>query len=232
MEFSTLTRRIAEALGDRAAGGRRRRGRRFRRRQGAQGAAGPGAEKAPDCAAAAESPGAAVLEAARAGQERRSTARSTRPSRPASARGVDHRSLCGRPRRLRHRDDRRSTRCAPSSSASRWPSRPGKACYVPLGHRRAAGELRLRRARWHRSRSPSREALALLKPLLEEPSILKIGQNIKYDLNVLAQHGITLALARRHDADVLRARRRQGQRTAWTISPCATSGTPASRSIR
>ena len=33
-------------------------------------------------------------------------------------------------------------------------------------------------------------ALALLKPLLEDPSVLKIGHNIKYDLNVLTRYGI------------------------------------------
>jgi DNA polymerase-1 len=60
---------------------------------------------------------------------------------------------------------------------------------VPLGHRASAeafdfgshdGIVQI----------PAAEALALLKPLLEEPSILKIGQNIKFDLNVLDRHGI------------------------------------------
>ena len=35
--------------------------------------------------------------------------------------------------------------------------------------------------------------LALLKPLLEDPAILKIGQNIKNDWLVLARHGIEMA---------------------------------------
>ena len=34
------------------------------------------------------------------------------------------------------------------------------------------------------------DALARLKPLLEDASVLKIGQNLKYDWLVLAQHGI------------------------------------------
>ena len=38
-----------------------------------------------------------------------------------------------------------------------------------------------------------REALAALKPLLEDPSVLKIGQNIKYDLVVLSRYGIDVA---------------------------------------
>ncbi|HJN61633.1 MAG TPA: DNA polymerase I, partial [Alphaproteobacteria bacterium] len=37
------------------------------------------------------------------------------------------------------------------------------------------------------------EALALLKPLLEDPVILKIGQNIKYDMRIMARHGIDIA---------------------------------------
>jgi DNA polymerase-1 len=36
-------------------------------------------------------------------------------------------------------------------------------------------------------------ALALLKPLLEDPSLTKIGQNIKYDMSVLAKYGVTFA---------------------------------------
>jgi DNA polymerase-1 len=69
---------------------------------------------------------------------------------------------------------------------------PGEACYVPLSHRASAGSFDFGT---HDGivQIPVGEALALLKPLLEEPSILKIGQNIKYDLNVLAQHGIRVA---------------------------------------
>ncbi len=69
---------------------------------------------------------------------------------------------------------------------------PGEACYVPLSHRASAESFDFGT---HDGivQIPVAEALALLKPLLEEPSILKIGQNIKYDLNVLAQHGIKVA---------------------------------------
>src|SRR5690606_7948416 len=37
------------------------------------------------------------------------------------------------------------------------------------------------------------DALARLKPLLEEPSVLKVGQNIKYDLAVMRRHGVDVA---------------------------------------
>ncbi|MFN0046107.1 MAG: DNA polymerase I [Sphingorhabdus sp.] len=64
---------------------------------------------------------------------------------------------------------------------------PGEACYVPLGH--GGTDLLAENP----EQIPFAEALARLKPLLVEPSILKIGQNLKYDISVLAQHGLTIA---------------------------------------
>ena len=40
---------------------------------------------------------------------------------------------------------------------------------------------------------PLKTAIAKLKPLLEDPSVLKVGQNIKYDMCVFASYGIELA---------------------------------------
>jgi DNA polymerase-1 len=40
---------------------------------------------------------------------------------------------------------------------------------------------------------PTEAALARLKPLLQDESVLKVGQNLKYDMSVLRQHGITIA---------------------------------------
>jgi len=67
---------------------------------------------------------------------------------------------------------------------------PGRACYVPLGHRAASGAFDFGDA--HPKQVPVAEALAVLRPLLEDPSVLKIGQNLKYDCLVMARHGITL----------------------------------------
>jgi DNA polymerase I len=69
---------------------------------------------------------------------------------------------------------------------------PGRACYIPLGHVSAAsGELMLG------GDVPKQlsytEVFAQLKDILEDPAILKIGQNIKFDLQVFAQHGVTVA---------------------------------------
>lgn len=62
----------------------------------------------------------------------------------------------------------------------------GKACYIPCGH---GGHDLL-------DQKPDQMDLSLLvkklKPVLEDPSILKIGQNIKYDMIVLSRYGISV----------------------------------------
>jgi DNA polymerase I len=68
---------------------------------------------------------------------------------------------------------------------------PGKACYIPLAHQgqgdglfgSGALEGQLQRD----------EALALIKPLLANPAVLKIGQNLKYDMLLLKRYGISVA---------------------------------------
>lgn len=64
---------------------------------------------------------------------------------------------------------------------------PNDACYIPLAHGGsdmfAEQPEQIERA----------TAIAALKPLLEDDSILKIGQNIKYDINVLARYGVGIA---------------------------------------
>ncbi len=65
---------------------------------------------------------------------------------------------------------------------------PGDACYIPLAHG-AAGDLLSTTPK----QIPMGEALDVLKPLLEDAAVLKIGQNIKYDLGVLHRYGIDIA---------------------------------------
>ena len=69
---------------------------------------------------------------------------------------------------------------------------PNDACYIPLGHLNEGGggsdmfseaPLQIERKR----------VIEMLKPLLESDAVLKVGQNIKYDINVLARHGINIA---------------------------------------
>ncbi|MDP4916274.1 MAG: DNA polymerase I [Haliea sp.] len=65
---------------------------------------------------------------------------------------------------------------------------PGEAAYVPLAHDYLGAPVQLDRA----------HVLGLLQPLLEDAACAKVGQNLKYDASVLANHGITLR-GIRHD---------------------------------
>ncbi len=84
-----------------------------------------------------------------------------------------------------------------------------EACYVPLAHRHGGDGTGLFAGERAADQIEETQALAALKPLLEDPGVLKIGQNIKFDWQIFAQRGIETAPDRRHHADVLRARRRQ-----------------------
>ncbi len=65
----------------------------------------------------------------------------------------------------------------------------GKAAYIPLQHVSAEADL-LGESKGTLVQIPFDEAIAALKPLLEDASVLKIGQNIKYDWQMLKKHGI------------------------------------------
>jgi DNA polymerase-1 len=58
--------------------------------------------------------------------------------------------------------------------------KPGEACYIPLTHRYGDAPTQL----------PIDEVLAKLKPWFENPAMHKVGQHIKYDRHVMANHGI------------------------------------------
>jgi DNA polymerase-1 len=68
---------------------------------------------------------------------------------------------------------------------------PGLACYIPLGHR--ANDSDMFGGGLQPDQVPFDQALAALKPLLENPAVLKIGQNLKSALLLLARHDIQLA---------------------------------------
>jgi len=84
----------------------------------------------------------------------------------------------------------------------------GQAAYLPFGHDYLDAPDQL----------DEKMVLAALKPILEDPSKAKLGQNLKYDANVLLNHGITLrgitedtmlesyvldSIGSRHDMDTL-----------------------------
>ncbi|MBW7902175.1 MAG: DNA polymerase I [Rhodocyclaceae bacterium] len=60
---------------------------------------------------------------------------------------------------------------------------PGEACYIPVAHHYAGVPEQL----------PRDEVLSRMKPWLESPRHRKLGQHLKYDQHVLANHGIALA---------------------------------------
>jgi len=71
---------------------------------------------------------------------------------------------------------------------------PGEACYIPLAHRDPSETDLFGEGGGEPPRqAPLADALARLKPLLEDPGVLKVGQNIKYDLSVFAKHDIAVA---------------------------------------
>jgi DNA polymerase I len=67
---------------------------------------------------------------------------------------------------------------------------PGRACYVPVGHRAGGGGDLFGGGELLPDQIKESDALALLKPLLEAPDVLKIGHNVKYDWLIFAERGI------------------------------------------
>ena len=74
---------------------------------------------------------------------------------------------------------------------------PGRAAYLPLGHDYPGAPPQLGRD----------VALALLRPLLEDPQVAKIGQHGKDDLHVFRRHGMT-AVSKKN----LRAKEKEGKK--------------------
>ncbi|MDE2487286.1 MAG: DNA polymerase I, partial [Alphaproteobacteria bacterium] len=70
---------------------------------------------------------------------------------------------------------------------------PGEACYIPVGHEHEGDGGLAFDAKETLEQIPLEDALAALKPLLEDPSVLKIAQNGKYDMAVLSRYGIAVA---------------------------------------
>jgi len=69
---------------------------------------------------------------------------------------------------------------------------PGEACYIPLAHVEGEGDL-LGAASKAPDQMNMEEVLALLKPVFEDPTILKIGQNMKYDFKIFRRYGVEVA---------------------------------------
>lgn len=70
---------------------------------------------------------------------------------------------------------------------------PNDACYIPLAHREKGASDLFGGGGLLPGQTPLQGAIDLLKPLLEDQTVLKVGQNIKYDLAVLARYGVAVA---------------------------------------
>ena len=68
---------------------------------------------------------------------------------------------------------------------------PGKAAYVPIAHRTGHGDLL--GGGVVEGQIPLAKAIVAIKPMLEHPAVLKIGQNIKYDWHIMSELGVTIA---------------------------------------
>ncbi len=70
---------------------------------------------------------------------------------------------------------------------------PGQACYVPLGHRASARDDLFGKDELAEGQMPLERALEMLRPLLEDEAVMKIGQNMKYDAKIFARHEVRIA---------------------------------------
>ena len=68
---------------------------------------------------------------------------------------------------------------------------PGEACYIPVGHCETDG-LALEEAA-DLKQIPLEMVIAMLRPMLEDPAVLKVAQNAKYDMAVLSRYGVRVA---------------------------------------
>ncbi|PCH98851.1 MAG: DNA polymerase I [Rhodobacteraceae bacterium] len=68
----------------------------------------------------------------------------------------------------------------------------GEACYIPLTHKEGADDL-FGGASLAQGQMPLDEALAMLRPVLQDPSIIKIGQNMKYDVKIMSRYDVEMA---------------------------------------
>ncbi|MEM9497807.1 MAG: DNA polymerase I [Pseudomonadota bacterium] len=72
-------------------------------------------------------------------------------------------------------------------------TRPGEAAYIPVGHRDTGVDGLFASSALVEGQLDRDTVIAALKPVLEDPAVLKIGQNMKYDTKILANYDIRVA---------------------------------------
>ncbi|MZR12340.1 DNA polymerase I [Maritimibacter sp. DP07] len=70
---------------------------------------------------------------------------------------------------------------------------PGEACYIPVGHKQGEGDGLFQNDALAEGQLPLDDVLAALKPVFEDPAILKIFQNAKYDTKIFRRYRIDVA---------------------------------------
>ena len=115
---------------------------------------------------------------------------------------------------------------------------PGKACYIPVAHTAPVEQVTLDlglddapaagKGNGAIKQIKRDEAIKLIKPLLENPSVLKIGQNMKYDAEIFARYGITTPLTLYHEHNAVRAAPRLLRRleNGAAVALVSDAGTP------
>ena len=69
----------------------------------------------------------------------------------------------------------------------------GQACYIPLTHKADGGDDLFGSTELAKDQLPLDHVLQVLKPVLENSAVLKIGQNMKYDAKIFARYGVNVA---------------------------------------
>ena len=70
----------------------------------------------------------------------------------------------------------------------------GSACYIPVGHKEGQNDDLFESSQLAEGQLDLEFVLDCLRPVLEDDSILKIGQNIKYDAKVLSRYGVMVTV--------------------------------------
>ena len=70
----------------------------------------------------------------------------------------------------------------------------GSACYIPMGHKEGQNDDLFESSQLAEGQLDLEFVLDCLRPVLEDDSILKIGQNIKYDAKVLSRYGVMVTV--------------------------------------
>ena len=69
----------------------------------------------------------------------------------------------------------------------------GQACYIPINHKEGANDDLFGSDKLAEGQMAEAVVLSMLKPMLQDDSILKIGQNMKYDAKIFARYGVDVA---------------------------------------